>query len=92
MSLDPKQKLQTDFPSLVIESIKKIGEGWDNDAYLVNEKTVFRIQKTSSSHLADEQQQHIKVEIEILNKIVGRLSARTPTISHVAPDNSYLWV
>ena len=36
-------KLQSDFPDLIVSSIELLGAGWNNIAYLVNGETIFRV-------------------------------------------------
>ncbi len=42
-STDPHELLSREFPSLRIESVEPLGEGWDHVAYLVNDEIVFRL-------------------------------------------------
>ncbi|MFO0971158.1 MAG: aminoglycoside phosphotransferase family protein [Candidatus Saccharimonadales bacterium] len=84
-----KQKLESDFPNLVIAEIKRIGEGWDNIAYLVNNEVVFRVPKKKTEEIAQEILDHTKTEIQFLKRIEGKLPVKSPSIKYVAEDKSY---
>lgn len=84
-----KQKLKSDFPNLVIAEIKRIGEGWDNIAYVVNNEVVFRVPKKKTEEIAQEILDHTKTEIEFLKRIEGKLPVKSPSIKYVAEDKSY---
>lgn len=84
-----KQKLESDFPDLVITEIKQIGEGWDNIAYLVNKEVVFRVPKKKTEEIAQEILNHTKTEIQFLKRIENTLPVKSPSIKYVAKDESY---
>ena len=84
-----KQKLESDFPDLVITEIKQIGEGWDNVAYLTNNEVVFRVPKKKTEEIAQEIIDHTKTEIQFLKRIEGNLPVKSPSIKYVAEDKSY---
>lgn len=45
-----QQSIQEQFPSLSpIEKIERIGEGWDNTAFLINKKIIFRFPRRESA-------------------------------------------
>lgn len=84
-----KQKLESDFPDLVVTDIKQIGEGWDNVAYLINNEVVFRVPKKKTEEIAQEILDHTKTEIQFLKRVESKLPVKCPSIKYVAEDKSY---
>ena len=85
-----KKKIESDFPNLNILEISKIGEGWDNEAYLVNNEIVFRLPKEGKDNFFDKERiQHTQSEIKLLKSIENKLPVLIPKVTHVAPDSLY---
>ncbi|GAC1391487.1 MAG: hypothetical protein NVSMB46_04180 [Candidatus Saccharimonadales bacterium] len=82
-------KLSGDFPELIINNLRLIGEGWDNTAVLVNNNIVFRVPKNLPEHLANITREHTKVEIKTLSRLREKLPVIIPVIQYVASDKSY---
>lgn len=64
-----KNILSDQFPSLIITSIKLMGEGWDNRVYLVNQQTIFRFPRR-------------KVSVELMTR-ENKLLANLPSFAEL---------
>jgi len=79
--------LTSQFPQITIRSIEKLGAGWDNAAYLINNELIFRFpQREIAVSL-------LLFENQLLPQLQTRLSLQLPNpiyIGHV--DTAYPWV
>jgi aminoglycoside phosphotransferase (APT) family kinase protein len=74
------------FPELGSRRIERIGGGWDNEAYLVDGRIVFRFPRREVGALC------MRNEIASLPQLEGKLPLPIPRITHVgAPGLGYLW-
>ncbi len=74
------------FPALADASLRRIGQGWDNVAYLVAERYIFRFpqRKTAGPLMARE--------IKLLPHLTGALPIAIPRIQFAgAPQDEYPW-
>ncbi|HSH31192.1 MAG TPA: aminoglycoside phosphotransferase family protein, partial [Candidatus Saccharimonadales bacterium] len=85
---DIQNELLANFASLTMTSISKLGEGWDNEAYLVNNKIVFKILKQRAKHIQSETARHAKVEIKLLRFLYNKLPVQTPAILYATDDGA----
>lgn len=61
-----RNSLHDQFPSLSIQQIKCIGEGWDNAVFLVNEKIIFRIPRREVAVELLERENKILKNLQLL--------------------------
>lgn len=81
-----KNLIETQFPQLKPATLEVLGEGWDNAAYLVNEKWVFRFPKREVAAPS------ILNECRILPVIATQLPLPVPhPIFQGKPTNTYPW-
>lgn len=76
--------IQKDFPDFNISSIKKIGEGDNSKAFLVNEEYVFRFPKNKEAKM------QMQREIVVLPIIKPFLILQIPESKFISPDLSFL--
>jgi aminoglycoside 2''-phosphotransferase len=76
--------INRDFPAFGISSIRKIGEGDNSKAFLVNEDYIFRFAKRK------EVKQQIRREILVLPKIKPALNLQIPDFEFISPETNYV--
>lgn len=76
--------IQKDFPEFSISSIKKIGEGDNSKAFLVNENYIFRFPKRRKV------QQQIQREICVLPKIKTIIDLSVPEFEFISPQLKFV--
>lgn len=74
------QLIQQDFPTFGISSMKKVGEGDNSKAFLVNEDYIFRFPKRK------EVKQQVRREIAVLPKIRSALNLQIPGFEFISPE------
>lgn len=82
-----RQRLQFDFPSLEISSIKIMGSGWDHDAVEVNGDIVFRIPKDYFD--ASQPSPAVLYETKLLKLLHSKLPIAIPYPQYISPHKSY---
>ncbi len=76
--------LGTQFPGLEVHELRPYGEGWDNVAFLVNGRLVFRFPKREAARPAMEH------ETRCLLALAGDLPVHVPAIEYVGqPQGDY---
>ena len=65
------------FPDLVVEDLQAYGEGWDNVAFLVNGRLVFRFPKREMARPAMEHETRALVDLQ------GTLPVAVPHVEYV---------
>jgi len=78
------QLIHHDFPAFGVSSIKKVGEGDNSKAFLVNENYIFRFPKRK------EVKQQIGREISVLPKIRSALNLQIPDFEFISPELHYV--
>jgi aminoglycoside 2''-phosphotransferase len=73
-----------DFPYLNVSSIKKIGEGDNSIAFLINENYIFRFAKR------EEVKQQIRREILVLPKIKSAVTLQIPEFEFISPGIKFV--
>lgn len=81
------QQLQSDFPGLVVQSIKEIGQGWDHVALVVNGSLIFRIPR--GLYNLYKLSKSVAYETALLRKLRDKLPAEVPDPVYIAPGNAY---
>jgi len=76
--------IQHDFPAFRISSIKKVGEGDNSKAFLVNENYIFRFLKRK------DVKQQVRREISVLPKIRSALNLQIPDFEFISPELYYV--
>jgi aminoglycoside 2''-phosphotransferase len=76
--------IHQDFPDLNIFSIKKMGEGDNSIAFLINENNIFRFAKRK------EIKQQIRREILVLPKIKPALNLQIPEFGFISPETKFV--
>jgi aminoglycoside phosphotransferase (APT) family kinase protein len=87
VSLDfARELIAAQFPSLALDSIEVLGEGWDNVAFLLDARYVFRFPRRAIAA------QIIETEIAVLPQIAGRLPlpVSSPLMAGAASE-TYPW-
>jgi aminoglycoside phosphotransferase (APT) family kinase protein len=82
-----KNRLQSDFPDLVIQDLKTIGTGWDHTALEVNSSLIFRIPR--GVYNTEKLSKTVAYETEVLKYLQGKLPVDIPNPTHIAPNNEY---
>jgi aminoglycoside 2''-phosphotransferase len=82
-----KEKLQTDFPDLIVESVKILGTGWHHDAVEVNDSIVFRIPHHTYGQAITPEKVHN--EVKLLKFLKDIVPVEIPDPQYVAADESY---
>lgn len=77
---DYKAALAEKFPALQVNSIEYLSEGWESVVYLVNGTYVFRFPKREITGNC------LKLEINLLPKLLGRLNTAIPNFEHVSTE------
>jgi len=78
------QQLKTDFPSLDIQKIEIIGQGWHHDAIEVNDSIIFRVPRG-----IHEQSDSVGYETAVLKHFQGLLPVEIPNPTFMAPNQAY---
>ncbi|MDB5161139.1 MAG: hypothetical protein JWO96_519 [Candidatus Saccharibacteria bacterium] len=81
--------IERDFPNLKINDIKYLGSGWDNAAFLVNGEYVFRFLRGLFDRSYPLKAEEIEKEVNVLNRLQGRVSFAVPKPDFVGPYFSY---
>lgn len=82
-----QNEITNNFPDFEIQKIKRLGEGWMNEAFLINGQWVFRFPK---SRHADED---LEKEINILPVLAKRLTLSIPQFQYIGKQsNGYPFV
>ena len=76
--------IHQDFPEFVISSIKKIGEGDNSKAFLINEDYIFRFSKR------EEVKEQVRREIAVLPKIKPLVTIQIPGFEFISPAMNYV--
>ncbi len=76
--------IQQDFPAFRVSSIKKVGEGDNSKAFLVNENYIFRFPKRK------DVKQQVRREISVLPKIRSALDLQIPDFEFISPELHYV--
>jgi aminoglycoside 2''-phosphotransferase len=76
--------IQQNFPTFRISSIKKVGEGDNSKAFLVNENYIFRFPKRK------DVKQQVRKEICVLPKIRSALNLQIPGFEFISPELHYV--
>ncbi|MFC7373220.1 phosphotransferase [Fictibacillus iocasae] len=71
-----KSLIEMEFPDVHIKSIEKLGEGWRNEAYLVNDELVFRFAKNEAAS------KELEKEAALLPLLQANLSIEIPQFSY----------
>lgn len=79
-----RQIITHEFPGFDISAIKKIGEGENSKAFLINDDYIFRFPKR------DEVKQHFKKEIEVLPKIRSQLNLEIPHFNFISKEINFV--
>jgi aminoglycoside 2''-phosphotransferase len=74
-----RDAINTAFPTLIIERLDRLGEGWDSDVWLVNQTLVFRFPKR------DDVVPWLQREILLLPELAPRLPLPIPQFRYVWP-------
>ncbi|MBL4818996.1 MAG: phosphotransferase, partial [Deltaproteobacteria bacterium] len=81
-----KRLIEIQFPNLKPANLKLLGEGWDNLAYEVNQKFVFRFPRRQISV------DLIRTESEVLPSVAPRLPLPIPNPIYLGqPTKDYPW-
>jgi aminoglycoside 2''-phosphotransferase len=75
--------INKEFPSFDISTIKKIGEGDNSNAFLINRSYIFRFPKRQ------DVKQHLRKEVIILPQISSSLDIEIPLFKFVSRDYSF---
>ena len=79
-----KKAIQSEFPALApIDTIKVIGEGWDNKVFLVNKYLAFRFPQREEAFKLIEQ------ENCILNYLDSRFELAIPNLNYISKYSKY---
>jgi|TARA_B100000315_G_C14592105_1_gene596484 aminoglycoside 2''-phosphotransferase len=73
-----RQALQSDFPDLGIRTLTALGEGWNSNAYLVNEEWVFRFPKRK------DVEKNLQRELALLPELSQHLPVALPQFAFTA--------
>lgn len=76
--------IHQDFPRLVISSIKKLGEGDNNKAYLINEEYIFRFPKR------ERVKKQVRREIAVLSEIKSFVNIQIPELEYISPSINFI--
>lgn len=88
--MEPREVLTSDFPDLRIDSLERLGEGWDHLAVLVNGDLVFRLPwHLIESRPGQAESPNALAEVALLNEVVGRLPVAVPEPAYVAEHGRY---
>jgi len=79
-----RQIIQDELPDFFIASIRKIGEGDNSIALLINENIVFRFPK------GDEARRNIKKEVEALAIIAPHLNLPIPHFQYISKQQNFV--
>ena len=79
-----KQTINHEFPSFKIKTIKKIGEGENSNAFILNDNYIFRFPKN------DEIKQSLKKEISVLPKIKSFLNLDIPEFDFISKEKEFV--
>jgi aminoglycoside phosphotransferase (APT) family kinase protein len=88
--MDPRDVLKNDFPALRVDGLKRLGQGWDHVAFLVNEALVFRL----PWHLVERAHGGVDAptalpEVRLLRAVAGHLPVVVPEPVYVADHGQY---
>jgi aminoglycoside phosphotransferase (APT) family kinase protein len=75
-------QIETNFPQFKVWQLSKLGEGWDYQAYQVNNDYVFRFPKSK------EVSQNLAKEICILPKIQSKVNLKIPDFELIGIDSN----
>jgi aminoglycoside 2''-phosphotransferase len=75
-------QIETNFPQFKVWQLSKLGEGWDHQAYQVNNDYVFRFPKSK------EVSKNLAKEICILPKIQNRINLTIPNFELIGFDSN----
>lgn len=78
------KKINQEFPNFEIKSVKKIGEGDNNRAFLINQNYIFRFPKRPDVKF------HLKKEIDVLPKIRSLVHLEIPGFSFVSKEINFV--
>lgn len=78
------QLIHHDFPAFRISSMKKIGEGDNSKAFLVNENYIFRFPKRK------DVKQQVRREILVLPQIKSAINVQIPDFEFISPEINYV--
>jgi aminoglycoside 2''-phosphotransferase len=76
--------IQNEFPDFFISSIKKIGEGDNSKAFLINKDYIFRFPKTEKA------KQDLKTEIAVLPKIFALIDLSIPQPEFISKELNFV--
>ncbi len=76
--------IEQHFPGFKISCIKKVGEGDNSKAFLVNEKYIFRFPKKESV------KQQLRREIFVLPKLKSALNLQIPDFEFISPQINFV--
>ena len=76
--------IQKDYPGFVISSIKKIGEGDNSKAFVVNKKYIFRFPKK------EKVKREIQREVCMLPKIKSAVGISIPDFEFISPELNFV--
>lgn len=79
-----KQIINHEFPAFEIESIKKIGEGENSKAFILNNELIFRFPKS------EEIKKSFKIEIAVLLKIKSFLNLDIPESDFISKETGFI--
>lgn len=79
-----KQIINDEFPKFTINSIKKIGEGDNSTAFLINKNYIFRFPKRK------EVKRQLKKEIDVLPKIRTLLNVEIPAFDFISINLNFV--
>lgn len=79
-----KSEILLNYPDFEFENIKKLGEGMDSVAFLVNKNYIFRFPKNN------DVRQNLAKEIEALPILQTKLEIQIPNFEYVGKNNSFV--
>lgn len=80
------RRLLGQFPDLPLQSLRLLGEGWDNAVWLVNERYAFRFPRRRIAIPG------VELELEVLPKLAPLLPLPAPDpVFHGRPGDGYPW-
>jgi len=78
------KKIQSEFPAYPVSSIKKMGEGDNSKAYIINKNYLFRFPKRK------EVKKQLQREIAVLPKIKSSLNLSIPHFEFISQDTNFV--
>lgn len=84
---DYRALIQDDFPGLKIDSLKVIGQGWDNVAIEVNGAIIFRIPRGVYGNAKSSPS--VPYEMAVLKQLGMNFPVAIPSPLYIAPNNAY---